>query len=438
MQNNIKIPSRRLLGRLIDDLYDKSNRELKEKLSGVEYVCTTADVWSNRRRRFFGMTVHWISEDFKRESSALACKRLKGAHDYLKIADTINDIHSEFGLASKVVATVTDQGSNFVKAFKEFGIESSPVQVHDDCFESSSEDDNEDDFQFDSDINSTLQYLPRHIKCASHRLNLCASTDVGKIIARQPDLHATHKNVMKKCNALWKSAGTPKGSEIIMSVLGHTLNRPGETRWNSLYDSLRQITETRDSSTQLARKLNFKISLRDSDFQYIEEHLKCTKPLADALDILQGENNVFYGTLLPTILCILKKLEDMKKDQWTFCFSVLEGLIDSIKNRFNDVLAFSSDLCNHAVISAVCLPKFKQRWFQLIPYEYRTKFMDLFKCAVDEERRKYEEKYESDAPRAVKQEDSFFDFGEGENDNPTQLPLISAELEVSSKVVLVK
>lgn len=38
----------------------------------------------------------------------------------------MQDIHAEFGLSSKkIVATVTDNGSNFVKAFKEYGIKTS-------------------------------------------------------------------------------------------------------------------------------------------------------------------------------------------------------------------------------------------------------------------------------------------------------------------------
>ena len=59
----------------------------------------------------------------KRESATLACTRFKGVHSFDKIAEKLQDIHGEFGLNSKkIIATVTDNGSNFVKAFKEYGI----------------------------------------------------------------------------------------------------------------------------------------------------------------------------------------------------------------------------------------------------------------------------------------------------------------------------
>lgn len=50
-------------------------------------------------------------------------RRFANCHTGERIADLLQDIFGEFELNSnKVVATVTDNGSNFVKAFKQFGI----------------------------------------------------------------------------------------------------------------------------------------------------------------------------------------------------------------------------------------------------------------------------------------------------------------------------
>lgn len=107
----------------------KMNNEIKEiikkSLQNVEYVCTTADIWSSKKKSFFGITCHWITEDLNRKSVALACRRFSGLHSYDNIADLLDDIHSEFNLNSrKIIATSTDNASNFVKAFKEFCITS--------------------------------------------------------------------------------------------------------------------------------------------------------------------------------------------------------------------------------------------------------------------------------------------------------------------------
>lgn len=65
------------------------------------------------------MTVHWIdSSTLKREKSVLACRRLTGRHTHDVLAKHMSDIHVQFRIDDKVCETTTDNGSNFVKAFK--------------------------------------------------------------------------------------------------------------------------------------------------------------------------------------------------------------------------------------------------------------------------------------------------------------------------------
>lgn len=68
-----------------------------------------------------GMTAHWINPThFSPQKAGIACTRIKGRHTYDVVAGAIEQIHSAYGLSNKVVATVTDNGSNFVKAFRVF------------------------------------------------------------------------------------------------------------------------------------------------------------------------------------------------------------------------------------------------------------------------------------------------------------------------------
>ncbi len=115
-------------------------------LQNALYVCTTADMWSSRQRNFIGMTVHWLVDDFNRRSACLAIRRFKGSHTYDVIAKAINDIHSEFNISKKVSITITDSGSNFLKAFRVFG----PTTNEQDLSENS--EDCEGDFCEEDDI----------------------------------------------------------------------------------------------------------------------------------------------------------------------------------------------------------------------------------------------------------------------------------------------
>lgn len=54
----------------------------------------------------------------ERKSNALACRRIYGRHTYDKLADIIESVLNEFKITSKVSHIITDNASNFAKAFR--------------------------------------------------------------------------------------------------------------------------------------------------------------------------------------------------------------------------------------------------------------------------------------------------------------------------------
>ena len=68
----------------------------------------------------------------------------------------------------KISCVVTDHGSNFVKAFKEPG-----VQMRND----NDEEEGDDDFDLEL-MAQPLSVLPEHQSCTSHTLSLIATTDL--------------------------------------------------------------------------------------------------------------------------------------------------------------------------------------------------------------------------------------------------------------------
>lgn len=59
-----------------------------------------------------------------RFSCVFACRRFRCSHTYDKIAELLHEIICEFSIErEQLISTVTDNGSNFVKAFKDFGCE---------------------------------------------------------------------------------------------------------------------------------------------------------------------------------------------------------------------------------------------------------------------------------------------------------------------------
>ena len=117
------------------------------------------------------------------------------------------------------------------------------------------------------------------------------------------------------------------------------------------------------------------------EFAFLKEYCQVFKPLARGLDILQGENNCFYGTLLPTLETILKKVRAMKPEISSTTLGLAVCIEDLIKRRFSRV--FDS---KDAIIAAVSILKFKLKWVegQVKKDQYKQIFIDKMRKFDDE------------------------------------------------------
>ncbi len=146
IDSRVNVVCTKTLKKTIVKEYLQVKTRLRERFRNAVDVCLTADVWGSKHRSFLGVTAHWIETVdgvIQRHSCALACKRftgkvlilflifliyrsnlfcIQGSHTYDKIASLINQIMDDFNLHGKVTFIVTDNGSNFVKAFKEFAV----------------------------------------------------------------------------------------------------------------------------------------------------------------------------------------------------------------------------------------------------------------------------------------------------------------------------
>lgn len=379
----VNVISRNTAMKRLQTIYNKTLADIKQEIKQVRYVCTTADIWSAKKRSFFGLTVHWINNNFERCSAALACKRFSGSHTFDKIAEILDDTHSKFDLdRGKLVATISDNGSNFVKAFKEFGLQSVTN-------EEDGDEENEESLEFQNiaenweTIESLTISLPKHVRCSSHTLNLIATTDIKNTIQKDISLRTRHTNVLAKCNSLWKMANRPKSAEIIQETLGHILSYPGQTRWNSLYDALTQIIQEKDHLQVLFEKLginNQNQMLKDSEISFLTDYCQILKPLANSIDILQGDKNNFFGYLMPTLGSLFKKMERLENalEVSNPAYKILKACQEGLLKRFKDYFDFSNMEAKEAIVASFTLPKFKLRWIKNFESFYKdTEISDI-------------------------------------------------------------
>lgn len=191
LQPDVVVMSRGTIKNKVEKTTLEMKNNLKAAMSEVEFIATTTDCWTAHRRSFIGVTAHWIEpETMERCSVALACKQLKGSHTFSALAGALNYIHMEYNIRDKIVRTTTDNGSNFIKAFRVYGQldennNEKPLEgarpsetVEGENSEEEEEGENVVDLEFVEagtilDEDDGLEYqLPKHHRCACHLLNL--------------------------------------------------------------------------------------------------------------------------------------------------------------------------------------------------------------------------------------------------------------------------
>ena len=372
---------RQTVTKQLEERFVQRTSDLKTKLRELQVVCTTADCWSSRHRSFLGITVHWIEPDtLDRKGACLAVRQLTGSHTYAVLAQKMESINDEFGLQNKICYTVTDSGSNFIKAFRHFSMEEAeetPSELTDANGEGPDSDEIEymaiepilqqtDHFTGNEVEDSPVYRLPRHWRCACHALNLVATADVAKL--ESGPFKRASVQTFAKLTAVWnKQNRSTLAADTIRAQLGTLLVTPGDTRWNSVYDAVSKVYKILSVPEEEAKfdKIcdDLKITrLLPVQKTFINEYVRAMKPIACGLDILQSEKSIGLGYLLPTLAVITGQLDEMLEDSAhapTLVEPLVRGLKAGITRRFGEMIS-STD----AQLAAVVTPQFKFYWIE--------------------------------------------------------------------------
>ncbi|KYN23184.1 hypothetical protein ALC57_04404 [Trachymyrmex cornetzi] len=396
---SLKHLTRNTLKKKIDIVY-REQMEIKNHLKNVQYVCTTADIWTALYRRFIGVTAHWLCDKtLKRKSAALACKI-----NNKRYQNALFRLNNE-----KIVVMVTDNGSNFIKAIKIFGL---------------SNEDNDENINESDDLNDDDNYIPdnyysidsneisneidiilsQHLRCASHKLNLIVSSDAAKIINDDSRLKRLYEKAIEECDKLWRKLKSPKNREALKKYLTCALKRPVVTRWNSLYDCLSKLKSISGSL------------ILDT---YLRDYLTCMETLTVGIDKVQTETSCYYGCLLPLLLSIKNKWTAILRDNRViYCKKLVEGMQQRLINRFSDFFEIDGH-GEAAALAAITHPQFKDPWLSCLSDDKILKIQKLVRAAFSVSEN------ESNEILDETEQDDFFDFGEGSTEANRKLQIFT-------------
>uniref|UniRef100_A0A3B5MQN8 BED-type domain-containing protein n=1 Tax=Xiphophorus couchianus TaxID=32473 RepID=A0A3B5MQN8_9TELE len=350
-------------------------QKVTELLEDIPWVATTADCWSAHNKSYLGMTAHWLDPKTRaRRHALLAWTRVKGHHSSDVLAQAMLVTHSKFNLQDKVTRTTTDNGKNFVKRFVQFGAEAEFLPNIPEAAADSEEDWIQDvdpeaggveyisvDAALDKSSNLGLE-LPTHMKCAAHSFNLVASVDASEAL-NCALFRSAYRKTMSKVWALWNlQSRSTVAAACIFDALKRRLAVPTGTRWNSTYDSVVVLNSLLERNRDAVNRVMTQLKLQtftDSDVGFLSEYGQVMCIIAKALDKIQGEDQAYLGSLLPTVAATVMRLKEVKLKRLLHCSPLVDATLAGISKRFGPLL---EDL--ECQLAAAFHPKFRLFWLE--------------------------------------------------------------------------
>ena len=212
-------PSRKTLSvNYLPSIYEREKQKISAKVSAADYFALTTDMWTSRANQSYtGVTVHFITTEFKIESCLLETREFVESHSAENIMLELEESVDQWGLLrSKLAAVVTDNGKNIVRAIND------------------------------------LEWP--HVNCFSHTLQLAVLEavkipEISRAIGRCKRL-VTHFNHSSKSTYLLNQ------KQINLNLPQHSLIQDVSTRWNSTYYMVEQVVEQQQALCAALLELN--------------------------------------------------------------------------------------------------------------------------------------------------------------------------------------
>lgn len=98
------------------------------------------------------------------------------------------------------------------------------------------------------------------------------------------------------------------------------------------------------------------LEIAEFEMGFLVEYTAVMKPVAMALNILQGESSVHMGFLLPTLYQLQEKLKRLESSCKMFR-PLVDALWEGIQKRFGDIMKEPK-----LIAAAILLPRFRTSW----------------------------------------------------------------------------
>ena len=153
---------------------------------------------------------------------------------------------------------------------------------------------------------------------------------------------------------MWNlTSRSTKAADKAFDILGYRLNVPTTTRWNSFYEAVAKIIKDDTKINKVCQATDLPV-LTHGDVVFLKEYASTLKPLATAIDILQGDKNCYMGYVLPTIQSLIVNVQNTPS---SVAMALKKAIIEGLHSRFD---SYFTD--EEFILATLSHPKFKLSW----------------------------------------------------------------------------
>lgn len=277
----------------LDSVYDSTLQAVMQVIQTSPHVVSmTTDMWTDnyKRRSYITFTLHFCNDDFALKSVMLKTVVFTCQHTGENIKEEMMKTAAEFGLDSKKIIYVTDNGSNVVKACKLAGVERLGCIAH-----------GVHNLITIDGISKTklLQRIVSDVKDIVHTFVYKTSMmeEEGRKMVQDELIHQIQgedvdiETIEYGNDSNDESALSSSASQNSGTLHTTTLKRDCPTRWNSLLAMLESLLKSRQLVERCLASLRLFNKIPSiEDWNIIQDLVKFLKAFKKATDLLSGSD----------------------------------------------------------------------------------------------------------------------------------------------------
>lgn len=315
-----KIPHRSTITRLLDSKFQALSSVFKQKLSKLNYLTVTTDIWTDtmQARSFMGITVHY-SESAHMKTATLGVQQLEERHTGSYLANILTNTLLSWGIdIDQITAVVTDNGANMVSAVEiAFG-------------------------------------KHRHLSCFAHTINLVAEKAIGAV----PDLDAILGKV-KRIVTWFKHSIVANDELRKMGNDNVKLIQDCPTRWNSKFYMIERFIELHKTVNEiLIHHTTAPPMVSGLEIEQLKEIMNILGTLEAVTKEISGEKYVTASTVIPMVHCLKDKLINTVTHN-VVATSLKNAVLKECQKRFGEI-----ENSYILAVSTLLDPRFKKMHFK--------------------------------------------------------------------------